>query len=612
MAGMMGYVGAAVALLASPLQAQATRVFQIAAPTINDYFGRVEWVGDIDGDGFDDFVVGSPNEDVDLDGSGSIGSDEVAVGSARLYSGRHVGAPLRTWHGDRSYDNFGAELARAGDLDLDGVEDFCIAGPSSNLTGQRAYVRVISGGSIRNADLPEFLGDLDDSADRDGSKVPDGGQGDFGAAIAAAGDVDRDGHPDLLVAGAGEYHWVVLYSGNSLRPLFSWDVHPVGMRKGSHSTAIASFGRDMNGDHRIDLVFGDFAWSDGTAIECGSVWVYSGLSSTPFRTYRGNKHHEWFGYALHVLPDVSGDPAAKPELLVGAPGTFGNDYGVAENGNYVAMWLGEDLSRQAQTLRGDDVGAAPGSFFGAFLDSGDYFVDPSGRGTARRELFVAARHHDEKRGKVSCFAFDELALAWAPRWNIDGREPGDKLGRVTARGRLTTSITDPSLPDDGDELLVGTAHVNNPAGGERGYVWCLSDADGVDASFTINGSGWAGDDTDPSLVPTIDLDVPPALGTTTQVRVRCDLEPFAFGVLLVGLGDATAPETPHLLVSDYLLRTFVMNGASGRVEVEIPDDPALFTEGKRYYAQILLALPDVAGGIGYTPRIDGVVGGGDW
>lgn len=607
---------AAIALLllaAPPAAAQATRVFELPSDQTRDWFGRVEWLGDVDDDGFDDFLVGAPKADVDLDGDGTIEAVERKVGRVYLYSGRHVGTPLRAWHGADSDDNFGSEMARLGDLDRDGFDDFAVAAPSNSIDNHRAYVRVYSGRALRDRDVPELLGEIEDTLDRDGVDGPDGGQGDFGSALAPAGDVDGDGHHDLLIAGAGRYRWALLISGRSLASLVTWDVHPSGIRKDGHSTAVASFGRDIDGDRKIDLVLGDWSWSNGPIAECGAVWIYSGLTTIPKRRLTGSRHHEWFGYALHVVPDLTGDPLAKPELLVGAPGTYGNDYGSAENGNYVAMHLGEALDTAPLVLQGSEVGALPGSFFGGFLDTGNYLVDPTGSSREKHEFFVAARHHDEKRGLIACFEFDPAAFAWQPRWTIEGREQADKLGRVSARGRLTASPLDPDRPDDGDDLLVGTAHVNDPnGGGELGHVWCFSAADGIDASFSIRGSGWAGDGLDPSLEPTIDLAAPPLLGTTARVRVTCSLEPSTLGLLLVGLGDATAPETPHLLVSDYLVRPFVMNGVAGVIDVEIPTDPALFTTGKRYFAQAVLALPGVEGGIGYTPLVEAVVGGLDW
>ncbi len=603
----------ALAAIAGRASAQATRVFELPSERTNDWFGRVEWIGDVDRDGFDDFLVGAPHADADLDGDGTIEDDERKVGRVFLYSGHHLGAPLRVWHGASADDNFGAEVTRLGDLDGDGVDDFAAAAPSNSIDNHRAYVRVYSGRALHDPDVPELLGEIEDAFDRDGVEGPDGGQGDFGSALAPAGDVDGDGHHDLLIAGAGSYRWALLISGRSLAPLMSWDVHPVGRRKAGQSTAVASFGRDIDGDRKIDLLIADPAWSNGPIAECGAVWIYSGLTTIPKRRLVGGRHHEWFGYALHVVPDLTGDPQSKPELLIGAPGTFGNDYGSSENGNYVAMVPGEALDAAPLVLRGETVGALPGSFFGAFLDTGDYLRDPDSVDEGRHELFVAARHHFEKRGLIACFEYDATAPAWETRWTIEGKEQADKLGRISAHGRLTTSTLDPSLPDGGDDLLVGTAHTNDPeGGGELGHVWCISAADGVDASFATSGIGWAGDDLDPSLVPTIELDAPPMLGATSRVRVTSPAEPTLFGVLLVGLGNATVPETPHLLVSDYLTRPFVMNGFAGIVEVEIPADPAWFAEGKLYYAQALLALESVEGGVGYTPRIDAVVGGGRW
>ncbi|MSR47414.1 MAG: hypothetical protein EXS13_10180 [Planctomycetes bacterium] len=589
--------------------AQVTRVFQIDGDQSEALFGSVEYVGDLDGDGFDEFVCGAPGSDQDLDGDGVIGDDEQFVGFARLYSGR-TATVLGEWAGEAGNEMFGLEIAGIGDVNGDGVVDFAVGAPSVKTTLQRAYVRVFSGRHFRDPLAPELLGEIVDDQDRDFTPGPDGWQGDFGAVIAAAGDVDGDGFDDVLVAGGGNYHWVVLYSGHDLAPLATWDVHPSGSRTGAQTTAIASFRRDVTGDGKIDLVLGDCAWSDGRTSECGSVWIYSGITATVTRQYKGRAHHDWFGYAIAVIGDVTGDQQAKPELVITAPGTFDNTYGTHENGNYVMTYRGEDLGRPPIELNGSVLGVGPEAFFGSSLAAGDWQAGTNG-GAAIPELFVAARHHDVFRGRIGCFAFDLGTKRWVEQWRLDGKSENDKVGRLSARGRITAAIDAPSVPDAEDDLLVGTGHVDVlDTGDERGRVWCLSHATGVSAEWSLDGSGWAGDGG--ASVPMIEVDAAPVLGTTVTVKITEPSAPAGFGALLIGLGTDPSPLLPHLLVSDFVVLLFLLDGGTASFMLEVSRDPTSFAVEQRYFAQALVAVDGVAGGVAYSARIDATLGSGGW
>ncbi|MBL8842167.1 MAG: VCBS repeat-containing protein [Planctomycetes bacterium] len=599
---------AAAHSLAPSALAQARSVFQLDGELPGSLFGRVEFVGDVDGDGFDDFAVGAPSAEVDLDGDGTIGSDEREVGLARLYSGR-TAALLREWRGRAGGETFGDKIAAIGDANGDGVPDFAIGAPSVRVVKQAAYVRVFSGRHFRDPSQPEQLGEIVDKLDRDHASGPDGDQGDFGAAIAGAGDIDGDGADDLLVAGGASYHWVLLLSGRTFATLQTWDVQPSGGRDGGQVTALASFHRDLDGDGKIDLAFGNCGFSEGRLTECGSVWIHSGTTLLPRHQFRGKRHHDWLGYAIEVVGDASGDRLGKPDLVVGAPGTFDNDFGADENGNYVLTFLGEDLAAPPLELRGTDVGCDPGSFFGSAIASGDFATEAIGKPIP--ELFVAARHRDVSRGRVLCFAFDRAARSWNERWHLDGAQPADKLGRVCCRGRITAPADAPGTPDGGAELLLGSGHIDLAAGDECGRVWCLTTAPGTVAEWSLSGEGWAGDGLDPATIPTLALDRTPSLGATVRVQVTAAVPATTLAMLLISMSTEPDPAFPHLLVSDFVALPLLLIDGAGALPIEIPADPSLYATGATWFAQALVAA-DVPGGVAWSPRLDALLGGGDW
>jgi len=102
---------------------------------------------------------------------------------------------IRQWFGPSSQAGFGGALASVGDIDSDGVRELMIGAPSYYPVGpqvvgepnHRGLVSVYSSASGKT--LLRFVGQLKDP--------------NAGHAVAAAGDLERDGIPDLLYSGVG-------------------------------------------------------------------------------------------------------------------------------------------------------------------------------------------------------------------------------------------------------------------------------------------------------------------------------------------------------------------------------------------------------------------------
>jgi hypothetical protein len=273
----------AVSAHSAALEAQ-TVLYQVPGETPWSRAGTaLAPLGDLDGDGASDFAVGMPGSD--LAGPGFGGA--VAVSGAD-------GHALFAVHGAVSGGMFGFALGGGGDVDGDGVPDLIVGAPyDSNMTGS---VYVFSGAN--QALLHTFSG----------SQPYD----QFGCSVASAGDVDADGHADILV-GAIQYQpfgtspgYAEVYSGADGTRLYHWSGSGPGMQ--IFGRAVAGAG-DVDGDGRDDLIVSASSEASGT------VRVYSGLDGSVLRTLAPGVGGEQFGWSVAGGRDVDGD--LVPDVVVG-------------------------------------------------------------------------------------------------------------------------------------------------------------------------------------------------------------------------------------------------------------------------------------------------------
>ncbi len=189
---------------------QSDEGVEIAAYYTNGYLGEdVVGIGDINGDGFEDVLIGAPGysfyDPTLLTTQNAAGIAYVVYGtnsnpgllrSLDLASG---GATLI--RGLQDSDRLGSTVAGIGDINNDNVPDFAIGAPGSNPNDPgKAYVIFGDNAGIGSSVDLSQLGTGVSGFEIDGSGV---GAIGLGRAISAAGDINGDGVGDLLVSAPG-------------------------------------------------------------------------------------------------------------------------------------------------------------------------------------------------------------------------------------------------------------------------------------------------------------------------------------------------------------------------------------------------------------------------
>jgi hypothetical protein len=363
-----------------------TELYSLPGVNSNDRFGAATSdIGDVNGDGIPDLAIGAPGENS-------------SPGRVYVHSGAN-GDPLYSITGALGTDLLGTAVAGVGDLNADGIPDFVATSPNSIWPG---HATAFSGAD--GAILFEVTGS--------------GSSAGFGNAVIGIGDVSGDGVPDFLVAASSSYvsgpgsGEAFAFSGTDGALLYTV---PGGAPEEFFGHALCRLG-DVSGDGIEDFAVGA-PLADSVGADSGYVRVVSGADGTEAYTVPGGGAGLHFGSALCGTQDLTGD--GVPDLLVGAPEALG-----AQGNGSVSVHSGNDGSL-VLVVQGKDPNRAFGNAMAGLGDvNGDgspEFVVISRGGL---NLGIPPRTHVFMTGCVTQTAADCLSLP-----NSTGQ-----LGALTATG----------------------------------------------------------------------------------------------------------------------------------------------------------------------------------
>lgn len=255
----------------------------------------VAGVGDVDGDGVPDFAAGSPEWDrlVIISGLPVLRLD---AGKVEVFSGAN-GAKILTIVGPSSGARMGHSIDGLGDVDGDGVPDLAIGIPGDSSGTGSVEIRSGADGSLIRSRTGTLSGEA------------------LGTSVACAGDVDRDGVNDVVagapLGGLFASGRVRVFSGASGAILL--DV--AGTDSGDHlGEAVAGAG-DVDGDGHCDVIAGA-PDADGSGLSSrGAALVFSGATGMLLAEHAGEDALDRFGSSVAGPGDLDRD--CRGDLLVG-------------------------------------------------------------------------------------------------------------------------------------------------------------------------------------------------------------------------------------------------------------------------------------------------------
>jgi len=335
------YYGSSTGLSSSPDYATGEDV-------LSDFGYSVKPAGDINGDGFDDVVVGAPRY-----------PNDNFKGRVYIFEGSQSGlspTPSISYTGDANGDWLGFSIGGAGDVNNDGYSDILIgvSPPTGNYTGE---VQLYLGSSSGLSFTPAF------TATGPYNK-------NFGYSVATVGDVNNDGYSDVAIGELGQLSTpfgighVYVYTGTpgglNASPAFTLTGETPG---DSFGVSVHTAG-DVDGNGYDDIIVGAYSYPDNNSR--GRAYVYTssvdGINIDPALVVTGESTNSRLGVSVSTAGDVNGD--GFDDVLIGA---YGFDDGVHGGTGKTYIYFGSEVG--LSDMAGFTAVGSPHGGFGFSVDT---------------------------------------------------------------------------------------------------------------------------------------------------------------------------------------------------------------------------------------------------